>query len=102
MVDFNADDSSETNTGQFIIALDVARFLPVDVFAAEVARHLDDLRHSERLPGADPIRMPGDQRAARRAERAQHGVPLAAPLVAQLDKLAGELGIKRISERGPM
>jgi hypothetical protein len=27
------------------------------------------------------------------------GVPLAAPLVAQLDKLAGELDIKRLGER---
>jgi hypothetical protein len=27
------------------------------------------------------------------------GVPLAAPLVAQLDKLAGELGVKTLRER---
>ncbi|MDQ4060313.1 MAG: Ldh family oxidoreductase, partial [Pseudomonadota bacterium] len=44
VIDFNADLSSETNTGHFILALDVARFLPPDVFAAEVNRHLDDLR----------------------------------------------------------
>jgi L-2-hydroxycarboxylate dehydrogenase (NAD+) len=36
VVDFNADDASETNTGHFIIALDVARFLPLDDYKAEV------------------------------------------------------------------
>jgi LDH2 family malate/lactate/ureidoglycolate dehydrogenase len=93
VIDFNADQSSETNTGHFIVALDVARFLPLEVFAAEVNRHLDDLRGSERLPGAAPIRMPGDQRAARREERSRHGVPVPAPLHKQLDALADTLGI---------
>ena len=96
VIDFNANDSSETNTGHFIVALDIQRFLPPQAFAAEVNRHLDDLRRSERLPGADPIRMPGDQRAARRAERVEHGVPIPAPLREQLDGLADKLGVARL------
>jgi LDH2 family malate/lactate/ureidoglycolate dehydrogenase len=40
VVDFNADDASETNTGHFIVALDVARFLPLDDYKAEVDRHI--------------------------------------------------------------
>ena len=51
------------------------------------------------LPGFDAIRMPGEQRRQRRAERARDGVPMPAELIAQLDKLAGELGVKRLSER---
>jgi L-2-hydroxycarboxylate dehydrogenase (NAD+) len=96
VIDFNANDSDETNTGHFIVALDIARFLPLDAFTAEVNRHLDDLRRSEPLPGAGPIRLPGDQRAARRKERAANGVPLPEPLRIQLDKLAGKLGIERL------
>jgi L-2-hydroxycarboxylate dehydrogenase (NAD+) len=96
VVDFNADQSSETNTGHFIVALDVKRFLPPEIFAAEVSRHLDDLRQSERLPGAEPIRMPGDQRAARRAERTSQGVPIPDPLREQLDTLADTLGVARL------
>jgi LDH2 family malate/lactate/ureidoglycolate dehydrogenase len=30
--------AGEANTGQFVIALDVARFLPLDAFAAEIDR----------------------------------------------------------------
>ena len=96
VIDFNADDASETNTGHFIVALDVARFQPLDAFAAEVNRHLNDLRRSEPLPGADPIRLPGDQRALRRRERAAHGVPIPAALHEQLDRLASALKIERL------
>jgi L-2-hydroxycarboxylate dehydrogenase (NAD+) len=93
VVDFNADQASESNTGQFMVALDVSRFLPLDAFAAEVNRHLDDLRNSTPLPGAGPIRMPGDQRAVRRKERTERGVPIPEPLQVQLDAVAKALGI---------
>src|SRR3954453_23571547 len=96
VIDFNADDASETNPGHFILALDIARFLPLDQYKAEVDRHVRELKESKRLPGVDEIRMPGERRRQCREERLRDGVPLAAPLVAQLDKLAGELGIKRL------
>jgi LDH2 family malate/lactate/ureidoglycolate dehydrogenase len=99
VVDFNADDSSETNTGHFIVALDVARFLPLDAYKAEVDRHIRELKDSKRLPGVDDIRMPGERRRQCRAERLRDGVPLAPPLVAQLDKMAGELSITPLAAR---
>src|SRR3954470_13572310 len=49
--DSTGDQLRETNAGQFVIALDVARFLPVDAFKAEVDRHVHDLASSKRLPG---------------------------------------------------
>ena len=94
VVDFNADDASETNTGHFIVALDVARFLPLDVYKAEIDRHVAELKASKRLPGVDEIRMPGERRRQCREERLREGGPLAPPLVAQLDKMAAELGVK--------
>jgi L-2-hydroxycarboxylate dehydrogenase (NAD+) len=99
VVDFNADDASETNTGHFMVAIDVARFMPLAAFKAEVDRHVGDFRASKRLPGIDAIRLPGDRRAECRAERARDGVPIAPALMAQLDKLAAELKIKPLRER---
>ena len=93
VVDFNADSSSECNTGHFILALDVARFMPLDVFTAEVDRHRGELRRSQLLPGYDAIRLPGDRRQRCRQERSRDGVPLPAALVAQLDELARQLKI---------
>src|SRR5207253_2707691 len=46
VVDFNADDESACNTGHFIIALDVSRFLPIAAFKAQIDRQLRDLKSS--------------------------------------------------------
>jgi LDH2 family malate/lactate/ureidoglycolate dehydrogenase len=99
VVDFNADDESACNTGHFIIALDVSRFLPVAAFKAQIDRQLRDLKSSKVLPGFDAIRLPGEQRMARRADRSAHGVPVFPEVVAQLDLLAVELSIKPLRER---
>jgi L-2-hydroxycarboxylate dehydrogenase (NAD+) len=99
VIDFNADDKSATNTGHCIAAIDIARFVPPQIFTAEVDRHVGDLRASQRLPGVDAIRLPGDRRAACRDERARDGVPVPAPLLAQLDKLVAELQIKPLRAR---
>ncbi len=99
VVDFNADDNSETNTGHFMVAIDIARFVPLATFTAEVDRHVKDFRQSKRLPGVDDIRLPGDRRTQCRAERLRDGVPIAPALLAQLDKLAAELKIKPLRER---
>lgn len=93
VVDFNADATSETNTGHFIVAVDVARFTPLETFKAEVDRHLQELRASERLPGFDRIRIPGEDREARLGNRSRDGVPLSAELIKKLDDLASRLGI---------
>jgi LDH2 family malate/lactate/ureidoglycolate dehydrogenase len=99
VIDFNANQEDATNTGQFVVALDVKRFVPLETFKAETDRHLADLRASKRLPGVDGIRLPGDRRRDCRTERLRDGVPLPAALTALLDKLAGEMGIAALGAR---
>jgi L-2-hydroxycarboxylate dehydrogenase (NAD+) len=99
VIDFNHDDESACDNGHFIIALDVARFMSLASFTAEVDRHMRDLRNSQRLPGVDAIRLPGSERRARRDDRSRNGVPMAPELIAQLDKLANDLDIDRLSLR---
>ena len=96
VIDFNVDDESATNTGHFILALDIARFAPLDAFKADVDRHVRDLRASTRLPGVEAIRLPGDRRAHTRADRVENGVPIPPPLLARLDGLAGDLGVAKL------
>jgi L-2-hydroxycarboxylate dehydrogenase (NAD+) len=99
VIDFNTDDVSETNTGHFILALDIARFLPLEDYKVEVDRHVRELKEGKRLPGVDEIRMPGERRLACRDDRRRNGVPLAPALVAQLEKLAKDLGIETLQSR---
>lgn len=96
IVDFNADDSSQANTGHFILALDIARFGDPSAFASGMNRHLGELRESARLPGTEAIRLPGDERARRRVQRAEQGIPLLPALVANLDALGERLGVGKL------
>jgi L-2-hydroxycarboxylate dehydrogenase (NAD+) len=99
VLDFNYDDETACNTGHFIVALDVARFTPLATFTAEVDRHLRDLRTSRPLPGFDAVRLPGSERRHRRADRLHNGVPMPLELIEQLDRLAGEVGVKPLADR---
>ena len=97
-VDFNAEPDRVTNTGQFVVALDPSRFQKLDHFKAEVDRHVRSLRNSKALPG-ESVRLPGDARAKRRADRIANGLALPPELIGQLDKLAAELSIKPLKDR---
>ena len=99
VVDFNADSSTETNTGHFLLALDVARFMPPAAFAAILERQLDALRADTPLPGTEGVRIPGDRRAALREARARDGVPMPPALRRQLDALAADLAISPLASR---
>ncbi len=93
VVDFNADDTTPTNTGHVIVAINVAMFRPLGEFKASVDQLIRDIRGSKRLPGVDSIRLPGEQSHAKRDERSRLGVPLSAPLLASLNQLAADLEI---------
>jgi LDH2 family malate/lactate/ureidoglycolate dehydrogenase len=93
VIDFNADDSSKTNTGQLIVALRTDAFGPVDNFKRSVDRVIRELRASERLPGVEAIHIPGEGSHAKRLARRAGGIPLHPSLVTQLDKLADQLAI---------
>ena len=85
--------AGETNTGQFVAALDVSRFMPPDLFAATLERHLGDIRALEPVAGVQAVRVPGDGRARTRAEREANGIPVANAIMAQLMRVASDLGL---------
>jgi len=91
VVDFNYDDTTETNTGHFLLVVDVARFIDPALFVAEVDRHIRDLRTSTPLPGST-IRMPGERRGAMRAQGRSTGLRYAPAVAARLDQMAVEIG----------
>jgi LDH2 family malate/lactate/ureidoglycolate dehydrogenase len=99
VIDFNTNDTDACDTGHFLIVLDVKRFIPLAQFKAEIDRHLRDLRQSKVLPGFDAIRLPGEQRRARRNERARDGVPVLPEVVTLLDALAEELKVAPLRAR---
>jgi L-2-hydroxycarboxylate dehydrogenase (NAD+) len=93
VVDFNADSETTTNTGHFILALDIKAFANPDVFRADIDRVWAEVKSSPRLPGFDDIRLPGERLDRVTQERTANGIPLAGALRAQLDEMAASLGI---------
>ena len=92
-IDFNADDSSATNTGQAIVALSIEAFGDVAAFKREVDRVARELRGSRRLPGVDRIWLPGEQSRVKHAERSKLGVPLPTALAESLERGARDVGV---------
>jgi LDH2 family malate/lactate/ureidoglycolate dehydrogenase len=98
VIDFNKDDKTPTNTGQVIIAFDVARFSPVEAFKRNVDEFIRDFRNSKRMSGVDRIRLPGEQSHATWLERSALGIPMNDVLFNDLQRLAAELGIEELKE----
>jgi L-2-hydroxycarboxylate dehydrogenase (NAD+) len=99
VIDFNADDATPTNTGQAILAIDVAAFGDAAEFKRRVDALARDIRGSKKMRGFERIWLPGEQSRLKFLERSKAGVPLAPTLLKTLDELADRLGIERITGR---
>jgi L-2-hydroxycarboxylate dehydrogenase (NAD+) len=97
VIDFNHDDSSVTNTGQAIAAINIAAFGDVATFKASVDALVRDFRNSKRMPGVDRILVPGERSQETRAARTRLGIPVAAALRRGLDQVADELEIAKLA-----
>ncbi len=90
VIDFNADATSTTNTGQAILVIDLAAFGDVQAFKARVDGLVRELRDSERMPEVDRIWLPGEQSHQKRLASARNGMLLPDALLAQLNAFAAE------------
>jgi len=93
VIDFNKDETSITNTGQAVVAIDPAAFGDPARFRAAVDTLVRDLRGSEKMPGHERIWLPGEHSHERRLAHARDGIPMPPALIAALAKLAAELGV---------
>jgi L-2-hydroxycarboxylate dehydrogenase (NAD+) len=96
VVDFNADSVTPTNTGHAIAAIDIASFTDVTAFKARVDAACDEIGKSATLPGAGPIRIPGESSAAARARNLSAGIAVGDDLLAELNSLAADCGCRPI------
>jgi len=97
VIDFNADSTSFTNTGQFIVALSVAAFGDVDTFKNRVDAAIRSMRGSPTLPEFDAVRVPGERSFKIRRQREQRGIPMPDGLYGTLSELARSLGAETLA-----
>jgi L-2-hydroxycarboxylate dehydrogenase (NAD+) len=93
VVDFNADDETVTNTGQFICAISLKAFGDVDEFKRQVDELARTLRASPTMPGFDSVRLPGENSQGIHDNFTKNGIIVHAELIKALDTLAQDLDI---------
>jgi len=96
VVDYTVDSKTPSNSGQSIIAVDIAAFADVQVFKQDADEIWDVMKSSPTLPGVDEVRLPGERSEQVYLERMAHGVPLSEGQRKILDELADRLGVLRL------
>jgi LDH2 family malate/lactate/ureidoglycolate dehydrogenase len=93
-IDFNADFETPTNTGQAIVAIDPAAFGELAAFKAAVDTVVRDLRASQRMPGVERIRVPGERSHEIAKRQREEGIVVPSAVMGSLDRLAEQLDIQ--------
>lgn len=80
-------------TSQFFLALDVARFMPLDEFADRVRRLVEMMKSSAPATGYDEVLVAGEPEWRNEAKRRTTGIPLSEGIWKTLTETAETLGV---------
>jgi LDH2 family malate/lactate/ureidoglycolate dehydrogenase len=78
---------------QTYIAIDIARFLPVEEFTARMEKLVGIMKATPTAPGYDEVLVAGDPEWRTEAERLRDGIPVAQGNWDMLCKAAASLGV---------
>ena len=92
-IDFNKDFKTPTNTGQFIVAVDIAAFADVEAFKRQVDGVVRAMKASPTMPGVEEVLLPGETSWRKRQAYEVEGIPVPDALLQTLNGLAEDLGI---------
>lgn len=79
--------------GHFFLAMDIARFMPLDEFRARLTELTGALKHSRKALDRSTIYIHGEKEQARASLHERSGIPLAANVLESLRKIASECGL---------
>lgn len=85
--------SEPQNVGHFFLAVDIARFMPLDAFTRRIGRYIDLLKAEPRAPGVDAILYAGEIEHRLAAKRRRNGIDLPERLVAELQAIGQRHGV---------
>jgi LDH2 family malate/lactate/ureidoglycolate dehydrogenase len=82
-----------SGAGQFMLALDIAKFQPPAVFAARMEAMIAELKGVALAPGSEEIVYPGELEARNDVRNRRDGLQLPDDTLADLDRLGREAGL---------
>lgn len=90
---FTGSAEAPQGLGHFVMALNVAAFMPVAQFKRRMDERIRSIKDSERLPGVEEILMPGERELKLERERRISGIPLSVAVLDQVAAVAREMGV---------
>ena len=87
------EGQAQSGGGQFVQAMDIARFQPLAEFTARMDRLVDYVKSSRVKPGAPGVFVPGELSTRRKRDCLQHGIPLDRPIRESLATFAAAAGL---------
>jgi LDH2 family malate/lactate/ureidoglycolate dehydrogenase len=82
-----------TGVGVTTLAIDIARFMPLDAFRSLVGEYGSSIRGSKKSRDTASIYLPGEIEAERERGSAQRGIEVDEPVCQSLDKLLEKAGL---------
>jgi LDH2 family malate/lactate/ureidoglycolate dehydrogenase len=79
--------------GPFVLAIDVARFRPLEAFLGAVEDQVHEVNEAQATDGFDRVQMPGEPEVENRARRVTEGIPVPDRTWDELIAMAQELGV---------
>lgn len=86
-------DKGPVHNGTLIMCLDVARFIPLETFHAEVAQLFAFVRSAPLAEGAKEILVPGEPEERMARERRARGIPVEDETWSRLEAIARDVGV---------
>jgi LDH2 family malate/lactate/ureidoglycolate dehydrogenase len=85
---------TRVRVSQTFIAIDIARFMPLQEFTARMEKLVEIVKSTPAAPGYGEVLVAGDPEWRIEADRLKNGVPIADGNWAELLKAAGKVGVK--------
>jgi LDH2 family malate/lactate/ureidoglycolate dehydrogenase len=83
----------KVRASQMYLAIDIARFMPVEEFTARIEKLVALIKSTAPAPGYDEVLVAGDPEWRTEAERLKNGIPIAEGNWESLVKAAGRVGV---------
>lgn len=93
VLDLYSNQERAVDSGNFLLALNPAVFLPGDEFTQRMDALIGRLKALETAPGFDEVRFPGERGARLIVERGKNGIPLPESTARELRELGQRLGV---------
>jgi ureidoglycolate dehydrogenase (NAD+) len=95
-----AGEGSKHRQNALLIAIDIAKFVDLAEFRAEVQRLVEALKALPLAPGSDEVLMPGERGYCTMKQRSEKGIPLPPALVAELAAISTRLQLSPLAMVG--